>query len=157
MTSKKHNYSKVNWDEMNNSGHFQVTSNKGKSAKGVIKKSSDGKLIALIENTNYSDSYANKKVKSTLNTIFKDFTEDVYIQQAIDCLPNYIYTDSSEANGLSPNDPHTITGNYRHYCVSGAYDCGGSTYQGPVSVVYKGSVIGVCVGIAVEYAKFKVN
>lgn len=157
MISKRHNHSEVNWDETNNSGHFQITSNRGKSAKGVVKKSSDGKLIALIENTNYAGFYAFKKVRSTLSEIFRDFTENVHVQQAIDCLPNYIYTDSSEANGLSPHDSHTITGSYRHYCIGGAYDCGGSTYQGPITVIYMGAVIGVCSGIAVEYAKFKIN
>lgn len=157
MKVKKHKSSEVKWDEQSNAGVFLITSNKGKSAKGFIKKSSDGNLIALIEDTDYADTYRYRKVRDTLKAIFENEPMPILVQESIDCLPGYIYTDSGEAGGLVPNESHTITGTYRHYCVNGAYDCGGETYQGPISVIYKGAVIGVCAGVAVEYAKFKIN
>jgi len=157
MIRIKHKDSVLDWNEEKGLGNFEVTSNRGKSAKGVMKKSNDGRLIALIETMNYARSYGSKKVLSTLNAIFENQNETVFLQQAIDCLSGYIYTDEGEASGLDLGDPHTISGSYRHYCINGAYDCGGDTYQGPEDVHYMGVVIGVCAGVVVEYAKFKIN
>ncbi|CAL2103070.1 protein of unknown function [Tenacibaculum sp. 190130A14a] len=157
MIKKQHKNSEVSWDENKEQGLFLITSNREKKAKGIIKKSIEGNLIAFIENTNYSNSYVNQKVASTLKSIFDDSWPKIIIQDAIDCLQGFIYTNITEANGLSIGDSHTISGSYRHYCIDGAPDCGGKTYQGPVSLVYKGSVIRVCAGIATEYAKFKIK
>lgn len=157
MIIKKHKKSEVSWDEEKGIGNFNVTSNRGKSASGVIKKSKEGKLFAFIEKTNYANSYAFQKVQSTLNLIFDNPVEKVVIHTAIDCLQGFLYIDIGKANGLSINDSHTLSGSYTSYYVRGAHDCGGKTYQGPTSVVYKGVVIGVCSGVAVKYAKFKIN
>ena len=157
MVLKKHKQSEVKWDEEKELGSFNITSNRGKFASGVLKKSKEGELLALIERTDYADSYVYKKVHSTLNLMFDKPSQKVIIQSAIDCLQEFVYTNIREANGLSTNESHTISGTYTNYCVRGAHDCGGKTYQGPIRVIYKGVVIGVCAGIAVEYAKFKIN
>lgn len=157
MITKKYKNSEVKWDDEQELGSFKVTSNRGKSARGVVKKSREGKLLALIENTDYANSYAHQKVQSTLNLIFDNPTQKVVMQSTIVCLQGFIYTDISKSKGLFPNDSHTLSGSYTCYCVRGAHDCGGKTYQGPTPVVYIGAVIGVCAGTAVEYAKFKIN
>jgi len=157
MQTKKYKGSELKWKESENLGTFKITSNRGKSAEGILHKVKEGQFLALIEKTNYSKSYTNQKVRSTLSSIFENSVEKIKIQNAIKCKQGYLYTDISWSDGLSVGDLYNFTDSYVGYCISGAHDCGGKTYQGPTSALYKGNVIGVCAGIPIKYAKFKIN
>lgn len=156
METKKHKSSELKWKESENLGSFKITSNRGKSAEGIVHKVKEGQFLALIEKTNYSKSYAHKKVQSILSLIFENSAEKITIQNAMVCKDGYLFTDFSWSNDLVLDQEFTFTGNYTSFCVSGAPDCGGKTHQGPTSAIYRGIVIGVCTGQPTKYAKFKI-